>query len=157
MLTKSFFLLFYFVLSSCISSVQEPDCNVSYKVSRSILVYHIENTGKNRLFIPAKYRVIKTRDSIVLEAYAKSNMIDYNQFIVPKMDFLLGTSQLTGKVDVAGLLSSDAKLFMRVFTEDFMTYIHDNKVKLPTENDFIDYEKKFSFLKEMRVSNKLSP
>lgn len=92
------------------------------------------------------YRIRKSNDTIILEAYYKSSLIDYNKFIVPQMQLLPMGSSLEGTVNISDKLKADYNYFFRIFDEDPQTYMSENGINVMSELTFIRYENSSSQL-----------
>lgn len=147
------FILFIFNIG-CVSTGQEPiknKCEIDITIDNERLVYTIRNRNEECVFIPKDFYLdVKSNDSILLEAYQKSNLINYNQFIAPEMDCVMKDSIKEGKI-----YSSDLRIgnyFIRVFQKDAQKYFLKNKIDPLTEQDFIEFEQQYSELIKVSVN-----
>lgn len=141
---KIAYLIFVFAISCGMKPHQKNLILIS--LSGASLNYEIKNIGSEKIFIPMNYRIRKSNDTIILEAYYKSSLIDYNKFIVPQMQLLPMGSSLEGTVNISDKLKADYNYFFRIFDEDPQTYMSENGINVMSELTFIRYENSSSQL-----------
>lgn len=127
---------------------KKRNCQVylSYNTYEKKLSYKIINTSNVNIFIPVNYKARITNDSVILEAYNKSDIIDYNKFVAPKMKLLYTDSTSTGSFKTNIEITKTPNYYVRLFDKDFAEYVSENKTQVITENFFIEYELKHSIL-----------
>ena len=88
-------------------------------------------------------------DSILFEAYNKSDLVHYNQFMIPQMKILPPSDSLEGGISIEYLDTLTIKksnYYFRVFNEEFKDYLHDKKIETYSEKTFLRFEKEHSLV-----------
>lgn len=138
----------------CVNKGQEPTknrCEIDITIDNERLVYTIRNKNEECVFVPEDYYVaVRSNDTIILEAYPKSDLINYNQFIAPKMSCVLKDGIEKGEIYSSNL--REGNYFMRIFQKDAQKYFSKNKIDPLTEQDFIEFEKQYSELIKVSVN-----
>lgn len=122
---------------------------VLFEYSSKQVQYKIVNKSPNDIFIPEDFLIRISKDSILFEAYDKSELVHYNKFMMPEMKELSSNSTIKGHIQIDNLDSlnvSRSSCYIRIFDSDFKKYLILKKMETYYVSDFSDFEKKHSFL-----------
>lgn len=150
-MTKYVFLV-VFIISWCCSEqsiLEKYTANVSINYSTKYLRYEIFNNSHDKIYIPSSYSVNDITDSIIFEAYNKSSLIHYNQFMIPPLKMMPSNSSIEGGISIEYIDISTIKrsnYYFRIFSEDFKVYLHDKNIATYSEKTFLDFEKEHSLI-----------
>jgi hypothetical protein len=125
----------------------EQSCRAYINFTPLGLSYKLVNNGSSIIIIPESFRVNKEKDSLLLDSYVKSKIIDYNQFKIPLMRTLPVDSTVSGILrNVVVKSGKKYTFFVRVYDMLLKDYIKNSNSPIITEQDFVEYEKMHSHL-----------
>ena len=136
-----------------ITKGQEIKAHISINNVAHIIKLNLLNKSRMAIYIPVDYHLGDSfGDSIIIEAYQKSKIIHYNQF-VPPIFRKLNVNSATTKVVHTSIrkIHKNTRIFIRIFNEDFAIYKRQNKINAVAEGDFVEFEVKHSGLIEAKI------
>jgi hypothetical protein len=131
------------IFSSCnfINKVKNKEilCKVEVKIVQHNINYEISNLSEDEFFIATNYFLLKDADQFILESYPKSDLINYNQFVTPKLISLKAGESIKGKTSSSQIVTEN--LYLRIYK----SYNSEEKSSI-NESNFLSYEEKKSVL-----------
>jgi len=133
-----------FNLLSCTSISNQNDM-VTLEIKLDTITknvnYKITNNSDDIIFLGKTLYLLKSeKDTILLECYPKSKLINFNQFIIPEMISLTKGKSIDGFLKVQNISTIENKqFFVRIFQVDDAVYFSKNKNPI-TENIYLKYE-----------------
>ena len=131
------------------TKLEKYSAYVSINNSSKYIEYKVVNNSQNGVFIPETFFLMINKDSILFEAYDKSDLIHYNQFMIPKMRIISPDSSINGGFSIDYLDSltiNKSNYYLRIFDEDFKTFLQKKKIETYSEKTFLNFEKEHSLI-----------
>jgi hypothetical protein len=148
---KGIFFIGIMIFWSCIeqTKLEKYSAYVSINNSSKYIEYKVVNNSQSTVFIPETFSPRVNKDSILFEAYDKSDLINYNQFMIPKMKIITSDSSIIEGFSIDYLDSltiNRSNYYLRIFDEDFEIYLQKKKIETYSEKTFLIFEKEHSLI-----------
>jgi hypothetical protein len=146
---KYFIVIIFFWSCTEQTKPEKLSAYVSINNPSKYIEYKVVNKSPDSVFIPERFFPRINNDSILFEAYEKSDLIHYNQFMIPKVRIIAPDSSINGGFSINYLDSvtiNNSNYYFRVFDEDFNTYLQNKKMETYSEKIFLNFEKEHSLI-----------
>lgn len=152
------FVFLSFILNSCsVNDTSYSDernaeklLEVYYNRMGEKIYYQISNNGNKSAFIPIKFTVIESGDSLIFGVLSKSDidgLVSYNAFMPPLMQELKKNYVVEDSIEISdNYKKRNYSFYFRIFNQDYISYIGKENKYNSYVTDFISFEKKKSYL-----------
>ena len=133
-----------FIILGCNSHQNNEVLSEFMVINKSILNFKITNSKNSSVYVPENHYINKIgKDSMVIEAYPKSELINFNQFSIPILKRIEKDDNYLGKVDYNKVHGK--KVFVRIYLSSYEGYFKKKLLSM-TKSQFDEFEENNSKL-----------